>query len=307
MGNRNSAHLCYETILPGLGFNNYSLSIFYICLSILNVYTFISPNIVDLSFWVSLIIFIIYAINLSMKYSSFTDVDNKIKELIFAMIIPGLDIFIYKSRILGIIVISFFVFCVSVNNFMGIAFTIAYLFLYHKIFKQKWLAISLIVFTLLVDVPITYFKYIKNNPIRIISGSMSPTLKVGEEYLASITEEIKVGDIGVFEPNDAYPNTFVKRIVGLEGDEINISDGRLYINNIEVKKIKYSEKGNLTGGEKIIIPKNKVYVLGDNTNNSYDSREFGMIDRQYLYGKIIKGLGSRNVLTDDWNSNNILK
>ena len=65
-------------------------------------------------------------------------------------------------------------------------------------------------------------------------------------------------------------------------------------------------KGNLMEKKEIIVSKNKVYVLGDNTANSYESREFGMIDKKYLYGKIVKGLGSKNVLKDTWKKNNFL-
>ncbi len=52
------------------------------------------------------------------------------------------------------------------------------------------------------------------------------------------------------------------------------------------------------------MKKNKVYVLGDNTEKSYDSREFGMIDKKYIYGKVIKKTGSAGDLTDRWRVNN---
>jgi len=304
---KDQSSLCCELILPGIGYKNYLLSIIVIFLIILRTYTFISPVTKDYDLEITLIIGVIYIINFIIKYFRSTDVDQEIKELIFALIIPGLDIFIYKSKIFGSIVMSLFFYFLSINTFLSLVFSIIYIFLYKKVYKYKKLAILLIISFLVIDLPEIYLITVKNQPVKIVSGSMEPTLKIGKRYLMNITDEIKIGDIGVFEPNKVYPNAFTKRIVGFEGDKIFFSKHNIYINGVKIIGIKYSAKGNLMEKKEIIVSKNKVYVLGDNTDNSYDSREFGMIDKKYLYGKIVKGLGSKNVLKDTWKKNNFLK
>ena len=80
----------------------------------------------------------------------------------------------------------------------------------------------------------------------------------------------------------------VKRIIGIPGDEVNIKDGYVYINDkksIEpyVKGQTFSETLELP----IIIPKNQLFVLGDNRAVSKDSRYFGLINYNQLEGKVI--------------------
>ena len=84
-------------------------------------------------------------------------------------------------------------------------------------------------------------------------------------------------------------NNLVKRIVGVEGDIINIEDGNLYVNS----KLQQEEYINGTTFEKnnirfpLEIGEGKVFVLGDNRENSLDSRDFGLIDMEQIKGKVV--------------------
>jgi len=156
----------------------------------------------------------------------------------------------------------------------------------------------------------------------IPSGSMVPTLLVGDFILVDkVTYHLREperGDVVVFlfpENRDVY---FIKRIVGVPGDRIQVINGKLYINGKPCKyspagSYTYSEKGTTLkgklfyeflpkkeGGEKrhlvlktgtqgdntkvFVVPKDKYFMMGDNRNNSYDSRFWGFVDRNDIVG-----------------------
>ena len=77
----------------------------------------------------------------------------------------------------------------------------------------------------------------------------------------------------------------VKRVIGCEGDRIEIIDGELYLNNDLIKYEYYifDEEYNAS----YIIGKNQYFVLGDNISVSEDSRSFGLINESYIIGKVI--------------------
>jgi len=75
---------------------------------------------------------------------------------------------------------------------------------------------------------------------------------------------------------------YIKRIVGLPGEELEIKNGFLYINDQLIPRYKFSD---INVG-KITIPNNSYFLLGDNISNSTDSREWGVINRQDIIGRI---------------------
>ena len=84
-------------------------------------------------------------------------------------------------------------------------------------------------------------------------------------------------------------NVLIKRVVGVYGDIIDISDGHLYINGQEMEE-GYSQGKTLASLNLIYpleVPKDKVFVLGDNRENSLDSRDLGLIDVDSLKGKAV--------------------
>lgn len=95
--------------------------------------------------------------------------------------------------------------------------------------------------------------------------------------------------VSIFDKNDnVEENRLVKRVIGIEGDVIDIREGNVYVND-EILEEPYV-KGNTTPDEiefPITVEKNKLFVLGDNRNVSIDSREFGVIDCNQVEGKVI--------------------
>lgn len=109
------------------------------------------------------------------------------------------------------------------------------------------------------------------------SESMVPTIKVGDRLLVSkFTYYFKAptrGDIVVFKPPEQL-NTkydYVKRIIGLPGDKIEIRNAKLYINDKEIREPYLAEPMQNDFGP-VTVPAHSLLVMGDNRNCSFDSR-----------------------------------
>ena len=120
----------------------------------------------------------------------------------------------------------------------------------------------------------------------ITNKSMQPTLDEGDEILLIkrnfIFNRIKNFDIIVFRMGE---NNLVKRVIGCEGDRIEIIDGELYLNNDLIKYEYYifDEEDNAS----YTIGENQYFVLGDNISVSEDSRSFGLINKSDIIGRVI--------------------
>ncbi len=305
--NEKSLSLCYEAILPGLGIRNYTISLIFIILQLTATYIYITPNIIDYSKKLYITLSLLYLLNFIIRFLKTSKVNNRAKEIALSIFLPGLDLLFYRSKVTGIFIMTIFLFSSYINSLLPMFLSIIYLLFYKKVSEFKNLTITLIMFFLFIDIPIAYFETIKNKDTIITTGSMEPTLKVGQRYFMRYTDNIKTGDVGIFINSNVYFTAFTKRIVAMEGDRIKLKNNTLYINDTKVDNIKYTPRGSLIDNKTIIVPKGKVYVLGDNTDNSYDSRDFGVIDKKYLSGKIIKGLGSKNIWIDKWDINSLTK
>jgi signal peptidase I len=125
-------------------------------------------------------------------------------------------------------------------------------------------------------------------PFTIHQISMEPTLHEGDRVLISRLSyhfhDPKAGDVVVFHsPVDANED-LVKRIVAVAGDTIAIRDGSLFVNGVAREEPYLLEQHFRGEFPETVIPKGQVFVLGDNRNNSGDSRLFGPIDIDLLVG-----------------------
>lgn len=118
----------------------------------------------------------------------------------------------------------------------------------------------------------------------IPSSSMESTLNIGDKVvinrLAMVYHEIERGDIIVFEhklyADDVNETLVIKRVIGLPGDTVEVKDCQLYINDVKQDE-PYLKEGmfNIVGynsSKRVTVPEGCYYVMGDNRNNSYDSR-----------------------------------
>lgn len=126
----------------------------------------------------------------------------------------------------------------------------------------------------------------------IPSESMLPTLQVNDfilvnEFIYDLTEPAR-GDIVVFHPPPTYtgPNSdLIKRVVAIEHDVVEVKDGQLSVNGVEIQEPYLAEpmEGNFSP---TVVKEDHIFVLGDNRNNSRDSRSLlGQIPTDELVGK----------------------
>lgn len=124
-----------------------------------------------------------------------------------------------------------------------------------------------------------------------ISGSsMSPTLHNKERFvmnkLAYLNGLPKRGDIIVFKPFQDDEKHLVKRVIAIEGDTISIVNNEVYVNNKKIHE-SYIKEPMITSDIKIKLLKNEIFVMGDNRNDSLDSRIIGPINIRDVKGKIL--------------------
>lgn len=122
-----------------------------------------------------------------------------------------------------------------------------------------------------------------NFKIEIISGqSMAPTLRNGQITIVNKTvNNYQENDIIVFHTEDY--GVCVKRIIATSGDEVKISNGNIYINNVEVPEYRGDEFEN----QQYNLKENEYFVVGDNSRASIDSRIYGPIENGDIIGKMI--------------------
>ncbi|MDR0918441.1 MAG: signal peptidase I [Oscillospiraceae bacterium] len=145
----------------------------------------------------------------------------------------------------------------------------------------------LIIFSVLL-ICIALLWFFQNFRFIIVNGnSMSPSLNDGEIILTKKkTNTVNIDNIIIFKINNEL---FIKRIIAVSGDRVVVDEslGIVYVNGIE--KIHYSA---IPAGEKkeIIIPNNKFFVVGDNYNDSIDSRNnsIGLVDINTIEAVLVK-------------------
>ena len=135
-------------------------------------------------------------------------------------------------------------------------------------------------------------------PYKIPTGSMRTTLLEGDRiFVDKITYRFRPpgrGEIVVFKYPLDPKKDFVKRLIAFGGEEVEIRDGAVYVNGNRLM-----EPGQIAShyyynrndwnygkeGEKFVVPKNNFFVLGDNSAQSSDSRNWGFVPESYLIGR----------------------
>ncbi|MCX6705664.1 MAG: signal peptidase I [Candidatus Woesebacteria bacterium] len=148
---------------------------------------------------------------------------------------------------------------------------------------------------LVFAIGIFFFVYLLiMRPHKISGISMSPNYP-DSEYL--LTEKVsyyknppKRGDVVVFTP-PVSSDDYIKRVVGLPGDNVSIKENHVYINNKLLKEDYLTSEvltqggSFLAGGQTYKVPDAEFFVMGDNRSHSYDSRSFGSIKKKVISGR----------------------
>lgn len=136
------------------------------------------------------------------------------------------------------------------------------------------------------------------SPQEINGQSMYPTFEHGEYILTNKIEYKFVnpgrGDVVIFKSPKNPDIDYIKRIIGLPGDRIRISDNSFYVNDQKLDESAYLRSDvTIFGGsflaenDEITVPDNYYFVAGDNRPHSSDSREFGPVPKESFIGKAL--------------------
>ncbi|NOT62340.1 MAG: signal peptidase I [Acidobacteria bacterium] len=153
--------------------------------------------------------------------------------------------------------------------------------------KWLWLLIIPVVLLLLYQLLAVVIVVYVVQPIRIEGKGMSPTLNAGDKvFLWKQFGELQRGDIvGHLYPLDTT-KSYVKRIVGMPGETVEVRDGRVFINDKMLDEpYMQADYRSVDTVEPTVVPANQYYVMGDNRPNSSDSRIWGTVARELVYGK----------------------
>jgi len=137
--------------------------------------------------------------------------------------------------------------------------------------------------------------------VRVPTGAMQPTIKIGD-YAAVDREYYKKNpvqrfDMMVFqnpEPNERFKDAdkyLLKRVIGLGGEQLEISFGKVLINHQELAQpFQTTPDDSMAAYGPISIPEGDYFLLGDNRPNSFDSRHWNKhtIDKSVIYGKVVE-------------------
>lgn len=130
--------------------------------------------------------------------------------------------------------------------------------------------------------------------VDVVGDSMNPTLENADKMVVSdLFYKPKQGDIVIFRKDEYKPEALVKRVIATEGQtvEIDFNKGRVYVDGVLLDEPYIAEPTrnqiDFTGIQ--VVPEGCVFVMGDNRNESADSRDsrIGMVDERLIIGKVL--------------------
>jgi len=165
--------------------------------------------------------------------------------------------------------------------------------------------VQIVIIAAAIIIPVRFFLV---QPFIVKGASMEPNF-FENEYL--IVDEISYrfndanrGDVVVFRPPTGVNDHYIKRIIGLPGETVEIKDGVIsvfndeYPNGVELRE-DYIEDYT-SGHQRVTLSLNEYFVLGDNRDESLDSRKFGAVNEDLIVGKVwIRGLPFDRIGTID--------
>jgi len=152
--------------------------------------------------------------------------------------------------------------------------------------------LRIVILALLIVLPIRFFIF---QPFIVKGASMVPNFHEGDyliiDEISYRFNEPKRGEVIVFKFPLNTSQRFVKRIIGLPGEIIEIKEGKVIIKKGDKNQIldePYLKDIVFNGREyEFTLKENQYFVMGDNRDASYDSRYFGPLDKKFIVGRVI--------------------
>jgi signal peptidase I len=165
----------------------------------------------------------------------------------------------------------------------------------HSLWTEGRLLFRDLVFALMIAALVVVFIV---QPVKVEGTSMLPRLHDGERIFVNKliyydeyrwAPKIERGDIVVFwYPNDPS-KSYIKRVIGLPGEIVEVREGTVFINGADLEE-KYLDPGENASSASLgpqQVKLNYYFVMGDNRDNSSDSRSWGLVPKKYIYGKAL--------------------
>ena len=129
-------------------------------------------------------------------------------------------------------------------------------------------------------------------PVKVEGTSMQPQLVDQERIFVNRFiyrfKDVQRGDVVVFWYPKDRSKSFIKRVLGVPGDRVEIRQGIVYVNGAKISepylKPEFQDHRSF---QKAVVPPGQYFVLGDHRNSSNDSRSWGFVSQQLIYGKAI--------------------
>jgi len=149
----------------------------------------------------------------------------------------------------------------------------------------------LLVFAVFLAIYVFLFR-----PFQVSGDSMRPTFHNKQYILTNLIvlkfEKPKLGDVIVFKAPPSPEKDYIKRVIGVPGDTVNLNDGRVYRNGNLLDESKYLNSSVktyggsfLSEGNPVTVPSDSYLVMGDNRSGSSDSREWGFVPEKNVIGQ----------------------
>ncbi len=148
-----------------------------------------------------------------------------------------------------------------------------------------------LVFALLVA---ALFVVFVAQPVKVEGTSMLPRLHDGERIFVNKLiyydlPELARGDIVVFWFPDDPEKSYIKRVIGLPGETVEVRDGRVLVDGRELTEPYLDPQLNVARPTlaPVFVRQHYYFVMGDNRDSSFDSRTWGLVPQKYIYGKAL--------------------
>ena len=127
-------------------------------------------------------------------------------------------------------------------------------------------------------------------PVRVEGTSMLPMLKDQDRLFINKmvyrVEDVHRGDVVVFLYPHDHSKSYIKRVIALPGDDLRIDHGEVFVNGKHVVEKYVPERfADERSQPEAVVPQHEYFVMGDHRSISSDSRDFGPVDRNLIYGK----------------------
>ena len=165
----------------------------------------------------------------------------------------------------------------------------------NDLWSEARLLLRDLIFALMIAALVVVFVV---QPVKVEGTSMLPRLHDGERIFVNKliyyddyrwAPKIERGDIVVFWFPDDPSKSYIKRVIGLPGDRIEVHEGVVRVNGGDLDETYLDSRLNLSHRSlsEVYVRPNYYFVMGDNRDNSSDSRIWGLVPKKYIYGKAL--------------------